>query len=176
MKLASLIQRFNAIANWLQSPLLLVIRLFWGWQFMIAGWGKLTHLERTSGFFADLGIPLPSFNAILAGSAECFGGILLLIGLASRFVSLPLIFTMIVAYVTSERESLNAIFSDPDKFVTAAPFLFLFASLIILAFGPGAISVDKLLSRFGKKNTQTLSPIAGGWKIKSLTTLHHGRG
>ena len=36
----------------------------------------------------------------------------------------------------TEQEALHALTSDPDKFVTAAPFLFLLASLIVLAFGP----------------------------------------
>jgi putative oxidoreductase len=50
-----------------------------------------------------------------------------------------------VAYWTADRDALNAIVSDPDKFVTAAPFLFLLAGLIVLAFGPGKLSLDALL-------------------------------
>ena len=55
---------------------------------------------------------------------------------------MPLIFTIIVAYATADREALMAITSDPDKFVSAAPFLFLLASVIVLAFGPGKFSLD----------------------------------
>ena len=33
----------------LQSPLLLAIRLYWGWQFVQDGWGKLTHLDKVDG-------------------------------------------------------------------------------------------------------------------------------
>src|SRR5689334_17944954 len=110
-------------ASYLQSPLLLAIRLFWGWQFFQAGWGKLQDLERVTGFFTQLGIPMPHLNAIMAACTECFGGLFLLLGLASRLTTIPLIITMIVAYVTADNEALKAIFSDPDKFVTAAPFL-----------------------------------------------------
>jgi putative oxidoreductase len=150
MQLRPLLARFDTIANFLQSPLLLAIRLYWGWQFAQTGWGKLTHLDRTAGYFESLSIPLPKVNAVMAGSTECAGGVLLALGLFARPVSLPLIFTMLVAYWTADRDALNAIGSDPDKFVTAAPFLFLLASLIVLAFGPGRLSLDAL---FGGKAT-----------------------
>ncbi len=144
MQIRPLLAKFDTLASFLQSPLLLAIRLYWGWQFMQTGWGKLTNLERTTGFFESLHIPLPKVNAIMAGGTECIGGFLLLIGLFARPASVPLIFCMGVAYATADRESLQAITSDPDKFVTAAPFLFLFASLIVLVFGPGKLSLDAL--------------------------------
>src|SRR5450432_3751936 len=97
---------FLAAVAKLQSPLLLALRLFFGWQFFLTGRGKLGDLEKPTAFFTDLGIPLPHFNAILAGTTECFGGLLLLVGLASRIVSVPLAFTMFVAYATAEREAL----------------------------------------------------------------------
>ena len=131
----------------LQSPLLLVLRLYWGGSFVQTGWGKLTHLDKTAAFFADLGLPLPTLNALAAGATECFGGALLLVGLCSRWVSVPLIFTMLVAYATAERESLTAIFSDPDKFTGATPFLFLLACVLVFAFGPGRFSLDAVWRR-----------------------------
>ena len=54
---------------------------------------------------------------------------------------------MSVAYLTAEREALNSFFSDPDKFTGATPFLFLFAALIVFAFGPGKIALDALVFR-----------------------------
>ena len=144
-------------ASLFQSPLLLAIRLYWGWQFCTTGWSKLTHLDKITGFFQSLGIPFPHVNAIVAGSTECFGGLLLFLGLGSRLVSLPLIFTMIVAYLTADKDSLHAIFSDPDKFVTATPFEFMFAAIIVLVFGPGRFSLDYLIGKYsfglGKKPT-----------------------
>jgi putative oxidoreductase len=138
---------FACAASYLQSPLLLAIRLYWGWQFFQTGKGKLMNLDRTAQFFQSLHIPIPKLNACLAGSTECFGGLLLLAGLGSRLVSIPLIFTMCVAYVTAEQEAVKNIFKDPDKFVTATPFLFLYAAVIILAFGPGKFSLDWLIGR-----------------------------
>jgi putative oxidoreductase len=137
-----------AVASRFQSPLLLAIRLYWGWQFFGVGRGKLLHLEKFANYFGhDLHIPFPYFNAYLVGSTECVGGLLLLVGLGSRLVALPLIFTLTIAYLTAEIDSLKHIFSDPDKFVTATPFLFLLACVIILVFGPGIFSIDGLLAR-----------------------------
>lgn len=147
MQLRPLLAKFDGLAAHLQSPLLLVIRLYWGVSFAQTGWGKLMNLDRTAGFFADLGIPMPKLNAIMAAATECGGGVLLALGLFARPASVPLIFTMLVAYGTAHREELGAIFSDTDKFLGAAPFLFLLASLLVLAFGPGKFSVDHLLAR-----------------------------
>jgi putative oxidoreductase len=58
-----------------------------------------------------------------------------------------LIFTMLVAYWTADREALQAITSDPDKFTGATPFLFLLAAVLVLAFGPGKLSLDALLGK-----------------------------
>jgi putative oxidoreductase len=131
----------------LQSPLLLAMRLYWGWQFFQTGKGKLMNLDRTTGFFQSLNIPHPHLNAIMAGCTECFGGLFLLLGLGSRVLTIPLIFTMCIAYATAERESLNTIFSDPDKFVSAAPFEFMLCAIIVLVFGPGVFSLDWLIAR-----------------------------
>lgn len=147
MQIRSVLAKLDVFATYLQSPLLLVIRLYWGWQFALSGWGKLRNLDRTAGFFDSINIPWPKANAVLAGGTECLGGVLLALGLFARPVSVPLIFTMLVAYWTAHRDELNAIGSDPDQFVTAAPFLFLLASLIILAFGPGKLSLDALLRK-----------------------------
>jgi putative oxidoreductase len=147
MQLRSLLAKLDAVAHFLQSPLLLAVRLYWGWSFAQTGWGKLTNLERTAAYFESLNIPLPKVNAVLAGGTECVGGVLLALGLFARPASVPLIFTMLVAYWTADREALNAIVSEPDKFVTASPFLFLLASLIVLVFGPGKLSLDALLGK-----------------------------
>jgi putative oxidoreductase len=147
MKLRPLLDKFDCVASYLQSPLLLVIRLYWGWQFSQSGWGKLMHLEKTTAFFTELDLPMPKVNAVMAGATECFGGALLALGLFARPVAVPLAFTMIMAYATADKEALHAIFRETDKFLEAAPFLFLFASLIVLAFGPGKLSLDALFFR-----------------------------
>lgn len=134
-------------ASTLQSPFLLLVRLYWGWSFFGTGKGKLMSHAQVTDYFASLNIPLPSLNAWMAGTTECVGGLLLIIGLLSRLTTLPLIITLTVAYLTAEQDSLKQIFSDPDKFTAATPFLFLLAMLIILIFGPGRFSLDGLLAR-----------------------------
>lgn len=148
-------------ASYLQSPFLLIVRLYWGWQFFQTGKGKLSNLSQPTEFFASLHIPFPAFNAALVGATECFGGLLLLIGLASRLVSIPLTILLCVAYLTADNEALRSIFSDPDKFLSATPFQFLFATLLVLIFGPGAFSVDYLIGKkFGAAASAPTPPTA----------------
>jgi putative oxidoreductase len=73
--------------------------------------------------------------------------LLLLVGLGSRLISLPLIFVTIIAYLTAEIDTVKNIFSAPDKFVSADPFLFMLAAIIVLAFGPGVFSTDWLMGK-----------------------------
>lgn len=123
------------------------MRLYWGWQFFGAGKAKLADIDTFAGYFANWGIPMPKLNVILAGSTECVGGLLLLLGLGSRIATVPLIFTMIVAYLTAESDKVKQIFDKPDAFVTAAPFLFLLTAVIVLLFGPGVFSLDAVIAK-----------------------------
>jgi len=139
--------RFFALLSKLQSPFLLAVRLYWGWQLAESGWGKLHNLEKVTEFFTSLNLPMPAQMAVAISCLEFFGGIFLSIGLLSRMTALVLTINMIMAYVTADREALFSFFSEPDKFSAAAPYVFLIASLIILIFGPGRICVDTLLRR-----------------------------
>jgi len=138
--------------DYLRSPLLLVLRLFIGWQFFVTGKGKLEHIDRVTQFFASLHIPMPHLNAIFVGTLETVGGLLLLVGLASRLIALPLTINMLVAYATADREALVNMFTNPDGFTQAEPFLFLLVSAIVLAFGPGFFSLDELIARWRAKS------------------------
>ena len=145
------------VANSLQSPFLLAIRLYWGWQFSQAGWAHLTNMPKFVEFFAGLGIPAPSLNAYFVAVLETGGGILLALGLGSRVIALLLASDMFVAFVTADREALHSIFSDVDKFYAAAPYTFLFACLIILFFGPGKLSLDYLIAAWWKKRSPSVA-------------------
>ena len=138
-------------ASSLQSPFLLFVRAYWGWQLHLTGRGKIHDIGKVVDFFTSLGIPAPAFNAYFVSGLEFIGGFLLIIGLASRPIALMIVVDMIVAYITADREAWMSIFSNPDKFAAAAPFTFLLSSLIILIFGPGKISMDALLARRLKK-------------------------
>jgi putative oxidoreductase len=147
---------FVTVADFLQSPFLLAIRLYWGWQFWQAGWGKLSNLSQAVENFTNMHVAHPGFTAPFVGCVEAAGGILLILGLASRLIAVPLTINMITAFVISDRDALKTIFSDdPSKFYSAAPYTFLFASLLILIFGPGKISLDTLIVWYRAKRQKT---------------------
>lgn len=139
---------FAELISRLESPFLLLIRLYFGWQFLSSGWGKLHSLPHVTQFFATLNIPHPGLAAPCVATLEFVGGILLILGLGTRLIGLLLTANMIVAYITADREGLHSLFSsDATHFFTADPFPFLAASLIALVFGAGVFSLDYLLAR-----------------------------
>jgi putative oxidoreductase len=142
---------FVSVLDHLQAPILLLLRVYFFWQLFLGGKGKLSNIGKVSEFFASLGIPLPTLNAYFIGSLECFGSLLLIAGLASRPLALLIVIAMIVAYLTADLESVMKLFSippHPHPFFKAAPFPFLLAALIILAFGPGKISLDAAIANW----------------------------
>jgi putative oxidoreductase len=143
---------FLRVMNSLQSPFLLAIRLYWGWQISQNGWGKLHNLGHVTEFFQSLGLPAPAFTATFVSSFEFVAGILLALGLFSRIAALGLFIDMTTAYLTSDREAFLSFFSDSNKFVAADPFIFWFFALIILIFGPGKFALDTLIARSRHKN------------------------
>jgi putative oxidoreductase len=144
----SALQKLKPLAGFGQSALLLALRLLYGGQFIMTGHGKLIHLDRTTQFFTDLHIPAPGFHAVLVGCTEFFGGSLLVLGLGTRLAAVPLTISMLVAYLTAERAEA---FKSLDNFTSAAPYQFLLACLILMAFGPGKVAVDAWLAAWFKK-------------------------
>ncbi len=140
--------RFFGLVSFLQSPFLLFVRLYWGWQLAQSGWGKLHHLSNVAEYFGTLGLPMPAQMAVFISCIELFGGIFLFLGLLSRITGLVLTVNMFMAYVIGDHEALLSFFSDPDKFIAASPFAFLIVSLIVLIFGAGKISVDTAIAFF----------------------------
>ena len=174
-------------ASALQHPLLLAMRLFWGYKFFLAGWGKLADLAQTASYFKGLGIPMPEINAVMAGGTECVGGALLMVGLGGRLVAIPLIATMIVANITqhygeivSASDALlpvadagaiqlakvvnvfGAIVSAPTKFFGVVTFPYLLTNVLVLVFGPGLLSLDAVvgcvLARRASAGPEPLAP------------------
>ena len=139
------------ISSHLQSVLLLVLRLYFGYRFFQTGMGKLQNIDNVVKYFTSLGIPFPELNVYLAASTECIGGLLLLVGFASRAIAIPLSFTMIVAYATAHSDALFGIFENSKAFIKQEPFPFLLTALLVLAFGPGKFSIDGLIKARGRK-------------------------
>jgi len=149
-KLAAAYEALCLVLNSLRYPLLLAIRLYWGWQFATDGWGKLTHLDRVTEYFgSSLHLPAPGATALMVGLVEFIGGILFAAGIGSRLVSLVLFVNMTVAYlaVPDDRVNFSHMFSKPEDFYGAGPYTYWFAALLILILGPGLFAVDTLLRR-----------------------------
>lgn len=136
------------LLNRLQSPFLLAIRLYWGYQLAESGWGKLHNLDRVTDYFTSLNLPQPHQTAIFVSLVELVGGTLFALGFGARMVSLVLFINMTVAYWTAEPGAFSQIFNDPGKFYGVDEYTFWFAALIILIFGPGYLAVETLLRRF----------------------------
>jgi putative oxidoreductase len=141
------------VLNSLQSPFLLITRVYWGWQLSQNGWGKLHNLPHVTEFFQSLGLPAPGFTATFVSSFEFIGGILLALGLLSRIAALGIFIDMTTAYITADREAFLSFFSDPNKFVAGDPFIFWFVALIVLIFGPGKFALDPLIARSQHKSS-----------------------
>ena len=60
------LRKLNWGASSLQSPFLLLVRLYWGWQFIETGWGKVNNIEKVTGYFTSLGLPLPAMTAAVS--------------------------------------------------------------------------------------------------------------
>jgi putative oxidoreductase len=146
----------TSVANMARNPLLLAIRLYWGWQFAQDGWGKLTHLDHVTQFFASLNLPMPGVTALFVAVVELGGGTLFALGIATRLVSLILFVNMTMAYlsVPDDRTNFFHILSKPDDFYGASPYTYWFAALLILVLGPGAFAVDWVIKRAVDKKSK----------------------
>lgn len=79
----------------------LLLRLYLAPVFWVAGMNKVTGIEGVIQWFGNsdwgLGLPFPELLAWLATLTELGGAVLILVGLAVRWVSIPLMITMLVA-------------------------------------------------------------------------------
>jgi putative oxidoreductase len=131
-------------AQWLPQ---LLVRLFVGYFFLETGWGKIHNLEGMAERFADWGVPAPAFNAALSGWTEFLGGLLVVLGLFTRPISIPLFINMVVATLAVKLKKVGGLddFVELDEPLYALSFLWLFFS------GPGWISLDHLLDKVLRK-------------------------
>jgi len=126
--------------DWL-PPLLL--RLFVGYFFFETGWGKIHNLDAFAERFAGWGIPFPYFNAVLSAYTELIGGGLMVAGLLTRLVAIPLIINMLVAIVSVKLASVSGL----NDFVELDEPLYLLVFFWLMISGPGLVSLDSLLGR-----------------------------
>lgn len=79
---------------------LLLLRVILAYTFYGPAMAKFSGIENTAGFFEHLGIPLPMLSAYLAAGTELVGAVLLILGLMTRLISIPLLVIMFVAIAT----------------------------------------------------------------------------
>lgn len=99
----------------------LALRLFLVPVLWMAGTHKLADFESTVAWFGNpdwgLGLPFPWLMAFLATSTELVGAVLLALGLATRWIAIPLMVTMVVAATSVHLENGWQAIADPG-----APF------------------------------------------------------
>ena len=141
-RLDSLHDRVLSISRNLAGLPPLLARVSVGLVFVTAGWGKLQNLDRVIGFFRSLGIPTPDLQAPFVAATELSCGLLLAVGLATRFAAVPLVITMVVAIRTalwSELEGVVDLLGREE---------FLLIVLLVWLAVAGAASLDAILARF----------------------------
>ena len=121
----------------------LAARITVGWVFLWSGWGKLHALPRMIENFRGWGIPMPEIVTPFVSGVEFVGGLLLLLGLLTRFISVPMMIVMLVAIVSAKAAQVDSLetllgFEEVSYFV-------MFAWLGIA--GPGPVSLDHLVLR-----------------------------
>lgn len=136
----------------LQSPLLLLFRVFWGFQFAIAGIGKFLHYSNIVEAFDSWGVFYPKYAVALVGGCEVLFGIFLIFGLFTRFSALILFLIMVGAYFTADKDSAIALVQkfDYTPILNSTPLPFALAMIILFAFGPGKIALDYLRGGFNQ--------------------------
>ena len=126
--------------EWL-GPLLL--RLVFGYFWLETGWAKLHNLEFFSARFVEWGIPFPVLSATVSGATDLVGGALLIVGLGTRLVAIPMIINMLVALAVVVLPTISTV----NEFVELDEVLYVAVLFWLLMAGPGKASLDHLLAR-----------------------------
>jgi len=147
--LRRLVLRLSDGLRWLPPTL---TRLVIGWVFLQSGWGKLHSLEKVTAFFTQLGIPAPAFQARLVACTELVCGALILVGLATRIATIPLMITMAVALMTALKSDIHGL---SDLF-GVSEFLYIALLAWLGVYGAGPLSLDRIIA--GKLDGGTPRP------------------
>ncbi|MDR7098957.1 putative oxidoreductase [Lysobacter niabensis] len=113
-------------------------RLLMAAIFLISGVGKIANAEATAGYIASVGLPLPQVALVIAIVIEVVGGAALVVGYRTRLVA-----TVLALFCIATAVSFHAAFGDQNQFIHFFKNLTMAGGFLqIVAFGPGALSVD----------------------------------
>jgi putative oxidoreductase len=116
----------------------LISRILLSILFIPAGFGKLTAIAGTAGYFASKGLPLPTVTAVIVGLVELLGGLAVLVGFQTRYAAVLLgLFTIGAALVG------HLVPWDQANQINFFKNLAIAGGFFVLAqHGAGALSVD----------------------------------
>lgn len=150
----NLITKFNALAEKLQDLPLLFMRLILAYGFYTPALNKWADIGAIADWFGGMGLPAPLFQAYLAATTEILGVFLLTLGLFTRYITLPLMITMIVAIKAVHFE--NGFNASDNGF--EIPLYYLIMLLTLFVFGAGRLSADSLIKKIrSRRHEPTLS-------------------
>ena len=120
------------------SPVILVARILISILFILAGFGKLTAISATAGWFGSIGLPMPTVTTVVVGLVELLGGISVLVGFQTRIAAIVLaVFTLAATAVA------HLDFSQAGNALMLQKNLGITGGLLLLAvLGAGAYSID----------------------------------
>jgi putative oxidoreductase len=139
----------------------ILIRILVGWVFVSEGIQKFLFPQTLGvGRFAKIGIPLPQFVAPAVGFVEIFCGALLILGLFTRWVAIPLLAVIGTAIATTKIPELHTAgqgvwFMLHDA---RADFSMALGLIFLLIVGPGGLSVDAARRGFREYRDGRTSP------------------
>jgi putative oxidoreductase len=120
------------------SLAILIGRILLAAMFVLAGFGKLTDIGGTAGWFGSIGLPAPTIVAVLVGLLELVAGLAIVVGFQTRIAALALALFTIGATLIAHTN-----FADMMQFLIFQKNFAVVGGLLVLAFsGAGALSVD----------------------------------
>lgn len=143
MKIISAYTRLQVLLKKIEFLPLLLIRFILAYGFYSPAKMKWSDINAIGEWFGSIGIPAPNLNAYLAASTEALGVLLLILGLGTRLISIPLMVTMVVAIVTVHLE--NGFEAGQNGF--EIPLYYLIMLFTVLVFGPGKASLDEWIEK-----------------------------
>jgi len=141
-----LIEKYKSVLIYilkLKDINLLAIRLVLAYGFYNPAIMKWQNIGSIKDWFASLGIPFPALNAYLSATTEITGVALLVLGLANRIISIPLIIVMIIAIVTVHWG--NGFEAGNNGF--EIPLYYILMLMVILINGAGKFSLDYFIRK-----------------------------